>query len=413
MSVLRSCGLYNGEIIGIESIYNVIDGKQINIPEKIEFLRKLSQNHKLFCPCGCGANLTLVAGDQSLKAQHFRIQQDSSLKSCCYFSCETETSINSKIAIFCWLKRLFPSSEIKTRVKLPSGYEIAFYLKSEKIAVNYCNSRENISDDKLYSLNQDLADCHIIHITDISNSDCNEQYPEQMYKIQKLQGFCLYIRPSSNHEYQKNILASNIFMQMSSGAWQAFELSNGSLVKYSVSTNGQIAYDEQPLSDIAKHQISDLNAAKKLYSSKNTSDLASAFHGSNKTYPITPASKYTASVPTVQKTVTMEYIRKRLDDPNDNQPIFENGQQWVKCEICGKIDIESEFVIRNTKVGLCRECDRKGYRHSDKKPSTEPIPEFFIKCPECGGKLIEKNGRYGKFLGCSNFPNCRHTENIK
>jgi Restriction endonuclease len=32
------------------------------------------------------------------------------------------------------------------------------------------------------------------------------------------------------------------------------------------------------------------------------------------------------------------------------------------------------------------------------------------KCPECGGKLIERNGKYGKFFGCSNFPKCRFTK---
>jgi len=27
------------------------------------------------------------------------------------------------------------------------------------------------------------------------------------------------------------------------------------------------------------------------------------------------------------------------------------------------------------------------------------------KCPKCsGGNLFEKNGRYGKFLGCNNYP---------
>ncbi|OQY21704.1 MAG: DNA topoisomerase I [Anaerolineaceae bacterium 4572_32.2] len=33
-------------------------------------------------------------------------------------------------------------------------------------------------------------------------------------------------------------------------------------------------------------------------------------------------------------------------------------------------------------------------------------------CPECGHPLIYKHGRYGKFIGCSNFPNCRHLEPI-
>lgn len=30
------------------------------------------------------------------------------------------------------------------------------------------------------------------------------------------------------------------------------------------------------------------------------------------------------------------------------------------------------------------------------------------KCPMCGGDLIERNGKYGKFIGCSNFPKCRY-----
>jgi DNA topoisomerase-1 len=28
-------------------------------------------------------------------------------------------------------------------------------------------------------------------------------------------------------------------------------------------------------------------------------------------------------------------------------------------------------------------------------------------CPECGGDLVIKNGRFGKFVGCSNFPACK------
>ena len=33
------------------------------------------------------------------------------------------------------------------------------------------------------------------------------------------------------------------------------------------------------------------------------------------------------------------------------------------------------------------------------------------KCPKCGGKLIERKGKYGKFIGCKNFPNCKFTAN--
>jgi len=31
-------------------------------------------------------------------------------------------------------------------------------------------------------------------------------------------------------------------------------------------------------------------------------------------------------------------------------------------------------------------------------------------CPECGSDLVIRWGRYGKFISCSNFPECRHTE---
>lgn len=31
------------------------------------------------------------------------------------------------------------------------------------------------------------------------------------------------------------------------------------------------------------------------------------------------------------------------------------------------------------------------------------------RCPNCGGQLVERNGKYGSFLGCSNYPNCRFT----
>jgi DNA topoisomerase-1 len=35
------------------------------------------------------------------------------------------------------------------------------------------------------------------------------------------------------------------------------------------------------------------------------------------------------------------------------------------------------------------------------------------KCPECGNALVEKSGKYGKFLGCSNYPKCKFTKNIR
>ena len=47
-----------------------------------------------------------------------------------------------------------------------------------------------------------------------------------------------------------------------------------------------------------------------------------------------------------------------------------------------------------------------GRRGGVRTRGTRPCPE-----PGCGGTLRERNGRYGRFLSCSNYPACRHTEN--
>lgn len=31
-------------------------------------------------------------------------------------------------------------------------------------------------------------------------------------------------------------------------------------------------------------------------------------------------------------------------------------------------------------------------------------------CPKCGGELVMRNGRYGTFIGCSNYPKCKFTK---
>ena len=33
-------------------------------------------------------------------------------------------------------------------------------------------------------------------------------------------------------------------------------------------------------------------------------------------------------------------------------------------------------------------------------------------CPKCGGKLVERSGEYGRFLGCSNYPKCKFTSKL-
>lgn len=45
----------------------------------------------------------------------------------------------------------------------------------------------------------------------------------------------------------------------------------------------------------------------------------------------------------------------------------------------------------------------------DLKREVEPVGR---DCPDCGSPLLYRDGRYGRFIGCSNFPKCRYTEQI-
>ncbi len=35
-----------------------------------------------------------------------------------------------------------------------------------------------------------------------------------------------------------------------------------------------------------------------------------------------------------------------------------------------------------------------------------------FKCPNCGNELAQRKGKYGEFIGCSNYPHCRFTASI-
>ena len=44
--------------------------------------------------------------------------------------------------------------------------------------------------------------------------------------------------------------------------------------------------------------------------------------------------------------------------------------------------------------------------HNQIKANDELVNNMI--CPKCNSKLVEKNGKYGKFIGCSNFPKCNY-----
>ena len=58
------------------------------------------------------------------------------------------------------------------------------------------------------------------------------------------------------------------------------------------------------------------------------------------------------------------------------------------------------------------ECDYTRDLNANKEEAEAP-QEAGRDCPECGSPLIFKRGRYGKFIGCSGYPKCRYIEPLE
>ncbi|HOE16004.1 MAG TPA: type I DNA topoisomerase [Syntrophorhabdaceae bacterium] len=90
----------------------------------------------------------------------------------------------------------------------------------------------------------------------------------------------------------------------------------------------------------------------------------------------------------------------------------EERETDIICDKCGK-----KMLLRWSKNGEYLVCSGKPECKNKKNVRTEEdgtiaVAEEEVKgtCSECGGNLIEKKGRFGRFLACSNYPACKHTE---
>lgn len=97
--------------------------------------------------------------------------------------------------------------------------------------------------------------------------------------------------------------------------------------------------------------------------------------------------KFFKPVINVKFTANME---SRLDD------IAENGEQWQS--------VIASFW--NGFKGLLGNADKTSVGFKVKPIETDEV------CELCGGKMLIREGKYGKFLGCSNFPTCKNIKNL-
>lgn len=55
--------------------------------------------------------------------------------------------------------------------------------------------------------------------------------------------------------------------------------------------------------------------------------------------------------------------------------------------------------------------NQKCFEEMGKRMAAVPHRSAAETCPRCGGELLKRNGRFGPFYGCSNYPECRYTRN--
>lgn len=452
----RTVALCKGKIIGIETIYTVVDGRQINIPEKLKELRSKSRNNELFCPCGCGANLILVAGDKNLREQHFRIREGSSDQDCNVII-EGKTSVDSKIVLKCWLDDKLKAADIESRVPIHAvddinrKYEFSFLSKSRKTALSYCHERVNLSDEKLRILESNSQGIHIIYIVDRKNGGSEGQYPESLMKVQHRQGYCLLLTVDSA-DYNTAEMKAVFYAQDIDGLWQEVVFAEGLLRDFNINNDGQIIQAGELLSaklskakDIFRSGIERekvrrveeekrrLEKRKRLLEEEeckreeHRKRLEEAEQERKRQAEEAEKRKEKQRLEKEQREAEKrqrEEDFKRNMESNFSQQETQvrdaNGNRWIKCEFCGKIAMESDFSSYGGKghinLGTCKDCSVSNPEVAQKVE--EQTAKIHIKyapdiCPECGGRLRERSGPYGRFMGCSNFPTCRYSYSIR
>ena len=95
-----------------------------------------------------------------------------------------------------------------------------------------------------------------------------------------------------------------------------------------------------------------------------------------------------------------------IDLPDLDTAEMPETQEEEYCENCGR-----PMVLKRGRFGQFMACtgypECKTTRRLDQQKKVPDIP-LDEKCPECGRNLIIRHGRYGEFTSCSGYPDCKY-----
>lgn len=111
-----------------------------------------------------------------------------------------------------------------------------------------------------------------------------------------------------------------------------------------------------------------------------------------------------------------EPFKHQIDDTAANVQRKDVTQEALDeaCPDCGK-PLSIRLGKRGRFIGCTNYPECKYTRNLEGDVTTETEPEIVAdrKCPSCENDLVIKAGRYGKFIGCSQYPKCKHIEPLE
>ena len=136
-------------------------------------------------------------------------------------------------------------------------------------------------------------------------------------------------------------------------------------------------------------------------------------------YGIGRPSTYASILGVIDKRGYVEKMDKRLQ-PTEigfavNDLLVEYFGDVVDVNFTARMEEELDEIAEGTKewVPVIREFYepfQKDIEHADANiEKVVMVEELGEPCPTCGKPLLIRYGRFGKFIGCSDFPNCRYT----
>ena len=141
-------------------------------------------------------------------------------------------------------------------------------------------------------------------------------------------------------------------------------------------------------------------------------------------YGIGRPSTYASIISTLQQRKYAELETKRFH-PTDvgrivNKFLTEHFTQYVDYNFTAHLEDDLDAVSRGEKnwIPLLHEfwgpfIALIGDKDESLKRADVTHEEMDEACPECGSKLSIRLGRNGRFVGCTNYPECKYTRNLK